>query len=110
MNVKTTLLNGSLDEEIYIDQPLDFMAKGKEGKVCYLKRSIYDLKQSFKCWYLKFHEAITSIGLDMIEEDHCVYIKKLKDKILILALYVDILIVESFIGVINTTKEWLSCL
>ena len=48
MNVKIAFLNGELDEEIYMDQPVGFIAKGQEWKVCKLKRSIYGLKQSSK--------------------------------------------------------------
>ena len=44
MDVKTTFLNGEPEEEIYMDQPIDFVTKGQEGKVCCLKRSIYGLK------------------------------------------------------------------
>ena len=44
MDVKTTFLNGELDEEIYMDKPLGFELKGQERKVCKLKRSIYGLK------------------------------------------------------------------
>ena len=44
MDVKTAFLNGELDEEIYMDQPIDFVTKGQEHKVCKLKRSIYGLK------------------------------------------------------------------
>ena len=33
MNVKTTFLNGSLEETIYIVQPEGFIAKGQEKKV-----------------------------------------------------------------------------
>ena len=44
MDVKTTFLNGELDEEIYMDQPIGFVTKGQEHKVCKLKRSIYGLK------------------------------------------------------------------
>ena len=45
----------------------------------------------------------------MIEEDHCVYIKRLKDKFVILSLYVDdILIVGNSIKYILQIKGWLS--
>ncbi|KAA0048413.1 retrotransposon protein, putative, Ty1-copia subclass [Cucumis melo var. makuwa] len=51
MDVKTTFLNGNLDEEVFMDQPEDFMVEGKEHMVCKLKRSIYGLKQAFGQWY-----------------------------------------------------------
>jgi len=44
MDVKTTFLNGNLEEEIYMDLPIHFVSKGQEEKVCCLKRSIYSLK------------------------------------------------------------------
>ena len=46
MDIKIAFLNGELDEEIYMDQPIGFVTKGQEHKVCKLKRSIYGLKQS----------------------------------------------------------------
>ena len=36
MDVKTTFLNGELDEEIYIEKPAGFVANGQEGMVCKL--------------------------------------------------------------------------
>jgi hypothetical protein len=82
MDVKTAFLNGELDEEIYMAQPASFEVQGHERKVCHLKhsiyglkRSIYGLKQSSRQWYLRFHDSITSFGFEMIEEDHCVYLK-----------------------------------
>jgi hypothetical protein len=33
MDVKTTFLNGELDEEIYMEQPAGFVANGQEGMV-----------------------------------------------------------------------------
>ena len=58
MDIKTAFLNGELDEEIYMDQPIGFVTKGQEHKVCKLKRSIYGLKQSSRQWYLRFHQAV----------------------------------------------------
>ena len=62
MDVKTAFLNGELEEEIYMEQPVNFVSKGQEQKVCKLKRSIYGLKQSSRQWYLRFHEAVMSYG------------------------------------------------
>ena len=70
MDANATFLNDNFEEEIYMDQPIDFVSKGQEGKVCRLKRFINSLKQSSRSWYLRFHEAITSIGLSMVLEDH----------------------------------------
>ena len=109
MDVKTAFLNGDLDEEIYMEQPLGFVEKGKENKVCKLERSIYGLKQSSRQWYLRFHNAVTSYDFQMIEEDHCVYIKRFEDDFVILSLYVDdILLAGNSLDSVMAIKEWLS--
>ena len=46
MDVVTAFLYGSLDETIYMRQPLGFEKKGQEKMVCKLLKSIYGLKQS----------------------------------------------------------------
>jgi hypothetical protein len=48
MDVKIAFLNGELDEEIYMDQPDEFVVKGEEQKVCKLLESLYGLKQAPK--------------------------------------------------------------
>ena len=45
----------------------------------------------------------------MIEEDHCVYVKRSKGSFIILSLYVDdILLVGNDMEMIIATKKWLS--
>ena len=45
MDVKTSFLNGAVEEEVYVEQPLGFKTHDKESHVCRLKKSLYGLKQ-----------------------------------------------------------------
>ena len=77
--------------------------------MCNLLKSIYGLKQSSRQWYLRFHEIVMSNHFEMMDEDHCVYVKRSNDKFMILTLYVD----DIFLGGNNveyllTIKKWLS--
>jgi hypothetical protein len=51
MDVKTTFLNGLIEEEVYIEQPLGFEVHGRESHVCRLKKALYGLKQAPRAWY-----------------------------------------------------------
>ena len=51
MDVKTKILHGDLEEEIYMKQPEGFMVMGKKELICWLKKSLYGLKQSPRMWY-----------------------------------------------------------
>lgn len=73
MDVKTTFLNGELDEEIYMQYPDDFVVNGQERKVCKLVKSLYGLKQAPKQWHEKFNTTLTSAGFVVNKADKCVY-------------------------------------
>jgi hypothetical protein len=46
MNVKSAFLNGDLNEEVFVLQPLGFVVPGREDKVMKLKKALYGLHQA----------------------------------------------------------------
>ena len=87
----------------------NFVIQGQEHKVYRLLKLIYGLKQYSRQWNIQFYKVVMSHNFEMIEEDHCVYIKSSKDKYVILSLYVDdILIAENSKEYILEIKGWLS--
>nr|GFD12307.1 retrovirus-related Pol polyprotein from transposon TNT 1-94 [Tanacetum cinerariifolium] len=51
MDVKTTFLNGILQEEVYVSQPDGFVDKDKPNHVYKLKKALYGLIQAPRAWY-----------------------------------------------------------
>ena len=91
MNIVTAFLKEKLDKEIYMEQPDGYVIAGKENLVCRLRKSLYGLKQSPRCWYSAFREYMESIEFKQTNADPCVYVRTL-DTITIVAVYVDDLI------------------
>ena len=70
MDVKLAYLHGVLEEEIYMEQPEGFVAKGEEDKVCKLIRSLYGLKQAGRVWNRTFaHTIKRKLGFNTIHSD-----------------------------------------
>ena len=109
MDVKTTFLNGELEEEIYMQQPEGFLSPGNENKVCKLVKSLYGLKQAPKQWHEKFDETMMSNGFKINESDKCIYMKNVDMGYVIVCLYVDdLLILGNNNAIIKSTKDMLS--
>lgn len=87
-DVKTAFLNGDLKEEVYMEQPKGFVSKGSNF-VCKLKKSLYGLKQSPRCWNQKFVQFLTMFGFKQMNADNCVFHALQDDVDVYLALYVD---------------------
>ncbi len=62
MDVKTALLNRELSEKIFM-KVLDGVTCNGENLVCKLRKSSYGLKQSARCWFKTFEEALIQLEL-----------------------------------------------
>ena len=88
MDVTTAFLNGELEEEVYMKQPEGFAAKGQEDMVCKLKRSIYGLKQSPRCWNSALDNQLKQMGFVQVKGDPCLYMAS-EGEMFFIAVYVD---------------------
>ena len=90
VDVTTAFLNGELEEEVYMRQPEGFVAPGREDLVCRLKKSIYGLKQSPRCWNTALDSHLKKMGFVQASSDPCIYrASSGKEPFLLLGVYVD---------------------
>jgi hypothetical protein len=110
LDVKTYLLHGYLDEEIYMEQPKGFVQNRNKKFFYRLKKSLYGLRKSPRQWYKKFDTFMMSQNYTRSEYDQCVYFRKLNNGIfIILVFHVDDKILErKSITEINRLKAQMS--
>ncbi|GJV00537.1 retrotransposon protein, putative, ty1-copia subclass [Tanacetum coccineum] len=108
MDIKTSFLNGYLDEDIYMVQPKGFVDPNHPRKVCKLQRSIYGLKKASRSWNKRFDEKIKMFGFTQNLDERCVYQKASGSNVTFLILYVDdIIIMGNHIPSLQSVKDYL---
>ncbi|KAA6409398.1 MAG: hypothetical protein FRX48_06951 [Lasallia pustulata] len=78
MDIVTALLYRPLEEEVYVEQPTGFSAKGKEELVCLLNKALYRLKQSPRIWYKTISTTLKGLGFQRSEYNHGLFINHKK--------------------------------
>ncbi|CAM8953528.1 unnamed protein product [Rhodiola kirilowii] len=106
LDVTTTFLHGTLDEVIYMRQPLGLINAEMPEHACLLKKSLYGLKQSPRLWYKRFDSFVLSIGFVRSNYDSCLYFSSLDNDPVYLLLYVDdTLLIRKCMHKINKVKS-----
>lgn len=108
LDVNNAFLHGELHEEVYMKIPQGF-EKGKENKVCRLRKSLYGLKQASRNWYQKFTSSLRMIGFRQSQADHSLFIFKTENSFVAALIYVDdVIIVGNDVKKIKETKTFLN--
>ena len=93
LNVKSAFLNGYLEEEVYVEQPIGFVIKGHEDKELRLKKALYGLKQAPRAWNTRINKYFQDNGFVRCSHEYALYVKLFENKdVLLVCLYVDDLI------------------
>ena len=89
MDVKSAFLNGYLHEEVYLKQPPSFVHEKHPDYVYRLKKSVYGLRQSPRCWYERLSTFLVDSGFIRGTLDPTLFIFHKKNDFLLVQVYVD---------------------
>ena len=109
LDVSNAFLYGDLDEQVFMEQPPGYVAQGESSEVCLLKKAIYGVKQSPRAWFHKFSHLLFAYGFVSTVSDPTVMRKRTPHGCVILAVYVDdIIITGSDDAEVTATKAYLA--
>ena len=63
MDLKSAILNGIINEEVYVEQPLGFESEEFLDHVFKLNKALYRLKQAPRAWYERLSSFYWKINL-----------------------------------------------
>jgi hypothetical protein len=75
------------NDEVYMQQPRGYEVHGSEKLVCKLSQALYGLKQTPLQWYRKIDNFLKKNGLQKSMSDGNMYYHHQNDKIIILILH-----------------------
>ena len=95
MDVVTVILNGDLDEDVFMSVTEGLSSKSTRNKLFKLRKSLYGLKQSPRQWYAKIHNfLVEELNFKSSSNGPCLYVRHEACHVLIIALYVDDLLIS----------------
>lgn len=89
----TAFLNGVLDTDVYMEQPLKF--DDGSDRVCLLKRALYGLKQSPRIWNQTLSTKLIQLGFKQCRVNAGVYCATMNDSLVFLSVYVDNILIAA---------------
>ncbi|GKE92489.1 putative ribonuclease H-like domain-containing protein, partial [Tanacetum coccineum] len=93
--VKSAFLYGKIEEEVYVCKPPSFEDPHFPDKVYNVEKALYGLHQAPKAWYETLPTYLLDNGFHRGQIDKTLFIKRHKDDILLVQVYVDDIIFGS---------------
>nr|GEX10394.1 putative ribonuclease H-like domain-containing protein [Tanacetum cinerariifolium] len=95
MDVKSAFLYGTIEEEVYVCQPLGFKDPDYPDNVYKVAKALYRLHQALRAWYMTLANYLLKNSFQRGKTDQTLFIKKKKGHILLVQVYVDDIIFGS---------------
>ncbi|WVZ53876.1 hypothetical protein U9M48_004764 [Paspalum notatum var. saurae] len=89
MDVKSALLNGLIEEEVYVRQPSGFESARFPDRVYKLRKALYGLKQAPRAWYARLKSFLLKSGFVMDSVDKTLFLLSRGGDTLIVQIYID---------------------
>jgi hypothetical protein len=89
-DVETAYLNGILEEELYLRHP---GSTNENPRFCRLIKGLYGLKQAGLAWNTELNKTLSKLKFIQYVKDPCMYRRGTKASSIILAVYVDDLVI-----------------
>jgi hypothetical protein len=89
LDVRNAYFYGKLNEEIYIEQPEDYKAPGKEHKVLCLHKALYGLKQAGLTWWHMLDHSMKDLGFCQLISNAGLFVKYDNGERIVVVVYVD---------------------
>jgi hypothetical protein len=95
LHVKSVFLNGSIKEEVYVEQPSNFESEEYPNHVYKLYKALCELKQTPKAWYECLRDFLIDNGLRIGKADSTLFTRRMGNDLFVCQIYVDDIIFGS---------------
>nr|GFC97297.1 copia protein [Tanacetum cinerariifolium] len=89
MDVKSAFLYGTIEKEVYVCQPPGFEDLDRPDKVYKVVKALYGLHQAPRAWYETLANYLLENSFQRGKIDQTLFIKREKEDILLVQVYVD---------------------
>jgi hypothetical protein len=94
VDISHAYINGTLEEEIYMQQP-DGFPFGEPGDVLRLVKSLYGLKQAGRVWFLELSRVLKEEGFTRLKADASLFLWKKDDIRIVMPVFTDDITIAS---------------